>query len=99
MSGASDDKPDPACAQPAKEPLSDFADKFGRIAEGIDWREKPVKPIKNWQLGDLPKLAIPDYMENVLAKVYCFECSYILLGIVLYCMILHNIILMAKTIG
>ena len=71
MSGASDDKPDPAWAQPAKGALSDFADKFGRIAEGIDWstREKPVKPIKNWQLGDLPKLAIPDYMVNISTKV------------------------------
>ena len=69
MSGASDDKPDPAWAQPAKGGLSDFADEFGRIAEGIDWREKPVKPIKNWQLGDLPKLAIPDYMVNVSTKV------------------------------
>ena len=69
MSGASDDKPNPGWAQPAKGGLSDFGDKFGRIAEGIDWstREKPVKPIKNWQLGDLPKLAIPDYMVNVSA--------------------------------
>ena len=57
--------------QPGPSPLklSGFADKFGRIAEGIDWREKPVKPIKNWQLGDLPKLAIPDYMVNVSTKV------------------------------
>ena len=49
MSGASDDKPDPAWAQPAKGALSGLVDKFGRIAEGIDWstREKPVKPIKN----------------------------------------------------
>ena len=49
MSGASDDKPDPAWAQPAKGALSDFGDNFGRIAEEIDWstREKPVKPIKN----------------------------------------------------
>ena len=86
MSGASDDKPDPAWAQPAKGALSGLVDKFGRIAEGIDWstREKPVKPIKNWQLGDLPKLAIPDELVNVSTKVLCFECRYILLCIALH---------------